>query len=517
MPSVPRSFFITQVSTDWTGRDELREDQLAGPCAQPVRRMTTTRRAKTSAVIGLFAMLAVSPAIAAPQTATSASLSQEVVRWDGVSKAALLAAFDDRARHGLDRITFLDAPDTATDDAYTDAALRYAQALAHGMTDPAALHDPFTLKRSQPQQRAALAAALSGNRLGEWLAGLAPSDPDYASLSQAYRDLRARPDPTAPDIPAGVLKVGSTDPRVPAIRERLATMGYMLVPPVAAVPVYTRQIAGTIEEVQRDNGIAADGIIGPDTLAVLNRRPSDRAGALAVALERRRWLERTPPATRIDVNTAAAELRYYRDGVLVDTRRVVVGKRGTETPPLQSPVYRLVANPTWTVPKSIQNGELAGVGADYLAANNMTLRDGWIVQGSGPDNALGMVKFDMANTHAIYLHDTSAPELFDASQRHRSHGCVRVEDALGFAQMLAEDQGLGDEWATAQMAGEQQFVPLKTRIPVRLLYHNAFVDGAGTVAVRTDPYGWNAPIARALGFADSDTPDTSPKPVDIAP
>lgn len=479
--------------------------------------MTMSMRAGTSVAVGLIALLAVSPAIATPQTAAAVGVAPDELQWDDVSRAALRAALADRARHGLDRVSFLETPETATDDVYTDAAVRYARALARGVADPAALHDPFTLKRAQPPQHAALAAALADNRLGEWLAGLAPSDTDYASLSQAYRDQRAQPESTAPVIPAGVLKIGATDERVPAIRERLAAMGHALTPSVAAAPVYTRQIADAIERVQRDNGIAADGIIGPDTLAVLNRRPSDRAGAIAVALERRRWLERQPPATRIDVNTAAAELRYYRDGVLIDTRRVVVGARGTETPPLESPIYRLVANPTWTVPKSIQNGELANVGAEYLTANDMTLRDGWIVQGSGPANALGMVKFDMANTHAIYLHDTSAPELFDASRRHRSHGCVRVEDALGFARMLADDQGLGEQWAAAQVAGEQQFVPLKTAIPVRLLYHNAFVDEAGKVAVRTDPYGWNAPIARALGFVDSETPDTSVKPVDIAP
>ena len=57
-----------------------------------------------------------------------------------------------------------------------------------------------------------------------------------------------------------------------------------------------------------------------------------------MALERRRWLPRNPPATRIDVNTAAARLRYYRDGKLVDSRKVIVGQPGKETPWLRAPI-----------------------------------------------------------------------------------------------------------------------------------------------------------------------------------
>ena len=147
----------------------------------------------------------------------------------------------------------------------------------------------------------------------------------------------------------------------------------------------------------------------------------------------------------------------------------------------------------------------------------MVLRDGWIVQQPGPDNALGLVKFDMANNQAIYLHDTSAPALFERSQRHLSHGCVRVEDALGFAQMLAEDEGVADAWQAAQATGEMTFVPLPRRIPVRLLYHNVYVGADGAIAFRTDPYGWNDPIAEQLGFAKSSARRAEAQAIDIGP
>src|SRR5690606_35005499 len=108
---------------------------------------------------------------------------------------------------------------------------------------------------------------------------------------------------------------------------------------------------------------------------------------------------------------------YWRDGKIADSRKVVTGKPDTATPQLGSPIYRLVANPTWTVPRSIERKELAGKGAAYLRRINMIWKDGWIVQQPGPKNSLGLVKFDMQNEHAIYLHDTPAKQLFDEVQR----------------------------------------------------------------------------------------------------
>ncbi|RZM37634.1 MAG: murein L,D-transpeptidase [Sphingomonas sp.] len=463
--------------------------------------------------------------------------------WSAANVAAFAQLLAERARHGLDHVAFLaDPADGATpadrDVARTKAALDYAAALAQGRIDPASLHEVYTLPRPKADLAAGLAKALAKDGLAAWFDSLAPQDPEYKALSDAYLAFSAKATDATPvqAIPSGVIRVGNRDARVATIMEQLVESGYLpattdqtpaAATPLAARPVaaqptpatmlYTQAIADALKGLQTDYGIAADGVVGPETLKVLNLGAGDRARALAVGLERRRWLTRTPPASRIDVNTAAAQLRYYRDGAVVDQRKVIVGEPGRETPALSSPIYRLVANPTWTVPKSIQNGEMANVGEDYLAEHNMVMRDGWIVQQPGPSNALGLVKFDMANDQAIYLHDTSAPGLFDRSQRHLSHGCVRVEDALGFAEILAEDEGVTEAWQAAQASGEMTFVPLPRRIPVRLLYHNVYLDDGGRVAFRTDPYGWNDPIAEQLGFARAAAKRAEAQAIDIGP
>ncbi len=428
----------------------------------------------------------------------------EQIEWSKAAVRQLREAIDARAAHGLDRMTFAIEGEPGTPEseaALTKSALRYAAALARGASDPSKLHDIYTLARPQVDLRHGLAEAIRNGKVDEWLEDLAPQDEAYRKLSQAYLALREQPDVPAPAVPPApvALEPGQSDGRVRAIARQLVASDY-LDPAQTQGNLYNEAMVRAVRRMQTDYGIEPDGIVGGGVLEVLNLSDVDRARAIAVAMERMRWLERNVPATRIDVNIAAARLNYWRDGKLVDSRKAVVGKPENETPQLGSPIYRLVANPTWTVPRSIERKEIAGKGEDYLRRNNMAWKDGWIVQQPGPQNSLGLVKFDMKNEHQIYLHDTPAKQLFDEVQRQRSHGCVRVEDALGFAQMIARDEGVLDEWNRARATRKESFVSLPREIPVRLFYQTVLFDEAGAPIVRADPYGWNERVSTALGF-----------------
>ncbi|MCW2387292.1 murein L,D-transpeptidase YcbB/YkuD [Sphingobium sp. B11D3B] len=433
-----------------------------------------------------------------------AGVALEDMQWSDEATDQLNEALAQRAAHGLDQKDFglAGSGEKAGNAELTKAALAYAQALARGATDPTKLYEIYTVPRPSPDLRAGLAQALREGKVGAWLASLAPQDASYRKLSETYLALRKQGNGASTEIPAtsAPLKPGESDPRIPAIVRQLVATGYLDKANASTDTRYTPAIAAAVRAMQADYGITADGVIGDDALKIINLSDADRARAIAVNMERMRWLERTPPATRIDVNIAAARQSYWRDGKLADVRRVIVGEPDRETPMLGSPIYRLVANPTWTVPRSIEEKELAGKGADYLRRNNMARKDGWIVQQPGPKNSLGLVKFDMKNDHAIYLHDTPAKQLFDDVQRQRSHGCVRVQDALGFADMIARDEGVAAEWQKARETGKESFVPLPREIPVRLLYQTVIFDDAGDPVVRDDPYGWNNPVTAALGF-----------------
>lgn len=427
--------------------------------------------------------------------------------WDDDAAEKLQQALAAAPAHGLRADMFL--PKTLPEDAaarelaLTRAALLYASALSSGYVEPKSLGNIYTIPRPKPNLAAGLNQALQEGDPRPWLESLAPQTDEYRALSKAYlqfRQLAAHTRATA--IPeGGMIKPGDRDARMPAIAEALQANGYLEAPPgeTQNPPRYLPALVEAVTKLQADYGMKPDGVIGADTIEALNRGPADRARRLAVGMERLRWADRTPPPTRIDVNTAATFLDYWRDGQHAGRRRVVTGEPGWETPQLQSPMVRLVANPVWRVPDSIWEDELSSKGSAYFAANHMTFRDGKLVQLPGPKNALGQVKFDMENGQSIYLHDTPAKAIFADVERHRSHGCVRVDGALDFAMQIASEHGVAADLREGLASREESFINLKRAIPVRLLYRTTYLDG-GVVRLMPDIYGWDDPIAAKLGL-----------------
>ena len=430
-----------------------------------------------------------------------------VAAWNDDSARQLQQALANAPAHGLRADMFQPAPlpgdAGAREVALTRTALLYASALASGFVDPKSLGTIYTIPRQKPDLAAGLNQALANRNVGAWLESLAPRTDEYRALSKAYlqnRQLAAQARTTA--VPhGGLIRPGSRDPRITAIAAALQAGGYLAAPPGEPQnpPRYLPALVEAVKRMQADYGLKPDGVIGRDSLEALNRGPADRARRLAVGLERLRWTDRAPPATRIDVNTAATFLDYWRDGQHAGRRRVVTGEPGWETPQLQSPMVRLVAHPIWRVPDSIWEDELASKGRAYYRANHMAFRGGRLVQLPGPKNALGQVKFDMENSKSIYLHDTPAKALFAEAERHRSHGCIRVEGALDLAMQLASEQGVLPELQQGLAKGDESFIALKRAIPVRLLYRTAYLDGE-TVRIVPDVYGWDDPIAAKLGL-----------------
>jgi murein L,D-transpeptidase YcbB/YkuD len=353
--------------------------------------------------------------------------------------------------------------------------------------------------------------AMQKGDLSSWFNSLPPQTDEYKALSQAhlhYLQLAGKT-PNFQAVPDGKpIKPHGHDNRVPALAAALSAMGYLAAPqqgvgqqPSAekAATRYSPQLVAAVKKLQSDFGLKTDGIIGGNTLAALNMGPAGLARECAIAMERLRWLVRDPPKTRIDVNTAATFLDYWRNGQHMDRREVVAGEPDKPTPQIQAPIVNLVAYPTWTVPKSIAENEISQKSPAWLQQNNFVMKNGQYVQQSGPKNSLGVVKFDMDDKQQIYLHDTPAKALFSLPERHRSHGCVRIQNAVAFANAIATEEGVLDQFQKAMAAQQEAYVRLKSPIPVRLLYQTAFWDGS-KVQFRPDVYGWDDNVAAALGL-----------------
>ena len=438
--------------------------------------------------------------------------------WSGDTEKQLLEAIQQAPANGLKPDLFLKGGEKGA--ALTEAALKYASALANGYSDPTKLHEVYTIPHSRVDVRPGLQQAIQKGDVKGWLASLVPQTDEYRALSEAHMHfLQLASNSQFQPVQEGKpIKPGSREPRVAQVASALRSVGYLNTPPspksgsavtgkAEAAPasagqptIYSGELVAAVKKLQGEFGFKQDGIIGGNTLAALNAGPAWRARQLAIAMERLRWLPRDPPKTRIDVNTAASFLDFWRDGQHVDHRNVVEGEADKPTPQLQAPIVRLVANPTWTVPKGIGEKEIADKDPSWIQENGFVMKDDLWVQQPGPKNSLGLVKFDMQDKEAIYLHDTPAKALFDVPDRHRSHGCVRVEDAVAFATEIAQQQGVLDKFQEAMLQDEESFIKLPDPITVRLLYQTAFWDGSA-VRFRQDVYGWDNNLAKALGLA----------------
>jgi murein L,D-transpeptidase YcbB/YkuD len=132
---------------------------------------------------------------------------------------------------------------------------------------------------------------------------------------------------------------------------------------------------------------------------------------------------------------------------------------------------------------------------ERVAAGTLRLR-----QRPGPKNPLGRIKFMFPNDHSVYLHDTPAQQLFSRARRDFSHGCIRVENPVGLAGFVLNDDG---EWPQDRILGSMngaktETVHLKAPIPVYIFYLTAWVDEAGTIDFYPDIYGYDTALEQAL-------------------
>jgi len=239
----------------------------------------------------------------------------------------------------------------------------------------------------------------------------------------------------------------------------------------------------------------------------LANTPADdaaRRDLIRTNMERWRWMPRSLGARHVLVNVPAFTAALIDNGAVTTRHRTVVGARRTPTPQLNATITAVTMNPWWHVPQSIirENGGRFGAGYEVTrsAGGGMTVR-----QQPGPRNALGRLKIEMQNDHAIYLHDTPSQALFGRPVRAFSHGCIRTQNVRDFAALLLRPTG---EWDRAAIdrtiaGGSTERVNLAQPVPVYIAYFTAAATNDGEIVRYADIYGRDAPVRQALARADS--------------
>lgn len=263
----------------------------------------------------------------------------------------------------------------------------------------------------------------------------------------------------------------------------------------------------------------------PSAVALLaptgrRRRASDASSGLAtqrnarledeilVNMEFWRWQPRDLGADRLMVNIPEFTARLYRDNALAMSTRVIVGKPDKQTPLFSDKIEYLIVNPSWNVPQSIIKNELMDkLGELRRQGYDVEYIDGrlHVRQPPGERNALGRIKFIFPNDYAVYLHDTPTRNLFKASVRDFSHGCVRVDDPFKLAvSLLRPERGWSEERLEKMFGPHERRVALPAPMPIHLVYFTLSVDPNGELRHFQDVYGYAGKARAILGLGASD-------------
>ena len=343
-----------------------------------------------------------------------------------------------------------------------------------------------------------LAALAGASDVAATLDSYEPQTSGYRALKAKLADIRAgKIDKSKPPIASGpVLKVGMQDERVPALRERLGVTGN-------DGNTYDKALAEAVKKFQQQHDLAATGTLGAATLDALNGRAQpDRVADLILAnMERWRWMPHRLPDTYVIVNLPDFTLRVMHNAKQLWTTRIVIGKPEMPTPIMTAEMKYITVNPTWNVPPSIVNHEyLPALAQDPTVLERMGLHvdrnaDGsiHIYQPPGDKNALGRIRFNFPNKFLVYQHDTPDKYMFAYDKRAFSHGCMRVQDPVHYAEVLLSLVRPGDGYTEDRIrkmfGSSENDIQFPTFIPVNLTYQTAFVDDAGKLELREDVYG----------------------------
>lgn len=405
----------------------------------------------------------------------------------------------------------------------TDAFLTLAGHYLSGKVSPVELEPSWTASTRKADLAAFLDTTIRSNTdVGEALRSLLPQQDGYARLHAALAHLRTiAPNALAPNTQT--LKPGMAHPDVLVLRQKLELLGFVVENRLS--DVYDDALRSQVLAFQTRFGLDADGVVGPDTRRQLNQPLSHWVEQLIVNLERWRWLPNTLGDRYVWVNIPEFVANYVESGDTRLSQNIIVGRTYRKTPVFSAKMTYLILNPWWEVPSSIFiKDKLPTFKTDITQAE----QDGFILvnqanqsvslsqidwkkdaaisgyrlrQRPGPKNALGQVKFMFPNKHDVYMHDTNARELFSATKRDMSSGCVRLSQPLDLAYLVLAPN---EDWPQERVqdvlsrSDRDTRVDLKRPVDVHLQYLTVVFDGAGNIRFLQDVYERDASVLEAL-------------------
>ena len=415
----------------------------------------------------------------------------------------------------------------------SDAYLRLAQDLTGIRVNPGSLKSHWRYWRA-PLAGAYLFERLNAQRdIEDLIESFEPQGQTYKQIQRELVTLvNSKPEDYEKVLPIrmkGLLKPNERDESVPDLRLRLNAGRPQTDDPY----LYDDRLAAAVIRFQRDNSLKDDGIVGQQTLDILNRAREHKILQLVANLERLRWVEEEKPDTFVVVNVPSAMLWAVEGGHVAFEMPVIVGRKERPTNIFRAEIHGVRLNPDWTVPPTIKRDDILpklredpeylthkgmqlisgrGEGAmtldplvfDWENVTEEELKDLRMVQIPGAHNPLGSIRVLMPNAYNIYLHDTNERHYFERANRAASSGCVRMKDPERMADFILKHRKGWNEEDLAALVQDKKTRDLyiSDPIPVYLLYYTVWVNDQGGLVYGQDLYGFDDNLIKMLKDID---------------
>lgn len=327
-----------------------------------------------------------------------------------------------------------------------------------------------------------------------------------------------------PVVPANKkLRLGVSSPSVKILRKRLMISGDMS-ERAGVSDHFDSYVDAAVKRFQKRHGLPDDGVLGRYSFAALNIPANIRLGQLETNLVRLRSMSGFLGDRYVMVNIPAAQIEAVENNRVAQRHTAIVGRLSRQTPILNSKIHEFNLNPYWNAPVSIVKKDIIPLmqkDPNYLRDNKIRIFDrdkneldpvtiDWnsdeavnyhFRQDPGRINAMGSVKINFPNPHAVYMHDTPQQSLFGQLLRFESSGCVRVQNVRDLLVWLAKDTPGWNRRAIEQTiaAGDRTDVKLAEPVPVYFTYISAWSTAGGVVQFRDDIYQRDGVDELALG------------------
>lgn len=348
-----------------------------------------------------------------------------------------------------------------------------------------------------PEPASVLAAMADAKDVASALDSYEPHAAGYLALKAKLAELRGGNNGgiAAPIANGPVLKIGQTDARVPALREKLGVAG--------DGNTYDKTLAAAVKAFQKEHGLRQSGTLTRATLDALNGpKPTHVIDTILANMERWRWIPHDLGKNYVMINLPDFTASVFHDGKRIWKTKIVIGKPDMPTPIMTAMMKYITVNPIWHVPPSIINNEyLPAMAQDPTVMQRMGLvvergpsgRVTGIYQPPGDKNAEGRLRFNFPNKFLVYQHDTPDKYMFAYARRAFSHGCMRTQDPAKYAEVLLSlvrpNDGYTEERIKKMFGPNEINISFPTFIPVHITYQTAFVDDHGKLQLRDDIYG----------------------------